>query len=225
MARIAEDLLLTLLDNTAGRPQLERSRLGRALAAALILDLALGCRVRPALPGEPMPPGTLVALTGPVPMDPAVRPALAILEQGPLTPSAAIAKLRKSAEDDVLDQLLRTGQIHQIQLSKPRLLRRNTYSWPLHDRARVEGVRATMAAVLFGNQRPDIVTAALIALLGAVDGFGAALNLDADGARHAGSRAAGVTFGAWADGANPAAADLAGTNLAVTAAAVLPALT
>lgn len=220
MARIAEDLLLALLGNEAAQPQLERSRLGRVLAAALLLDLALGCRVRPALPGEPIPAGTLVALTGPVPMDPAVRPALAVLEQGPLTPVAAIGKLRKRAEDDVLDQLLRTGQIHQVQLSKNVLLRRNTYAWPMHDRARVDGIRATMMATLFGNQRPDPVTAAVITLLNTVGALGAALNLDPDGARQAAHRASGVTFGGGSGGWD----DTAGVNLAVTAAAVLPAL-
>ena len=214
MARIAEDLLLALLDNESAQPQLDRSRLGRVLAAALILDLALDCRVRPALPDEPMlPPGTLVALTGPVPMDPAVRPTLAALEQGPITPAAAIGKLHKRAEDDVLDQLLRTGQIHQVQLSKPRWLRRNTYAWPLHDRARAGGIRAAIQAALFGGQRPDAATAAVIALLHTVGG------LDAAGVQDAAGRAAAVTFGAWADGS-----DTGEVNLAMTAAAVLPTL-
>lgn len=219
MARIAEDLLLTLLDNESARPRLEQSKLGRVLAAALILDLALGCRVRPAFPEEPMPAGTLVALTGPAPTDPAVRPTLAVLEQGPITPAAALGKLRKRSEDDVLDQLLRTGQIHQIQLSKQHWMRRNTYAWPMHDRTRVHGVRAAMMAALFGNQRPEVATAAVIALLGAVGGLGAALNLDTDGAQRAAHQATAVTFGAWAGGSNTAE-----VNLAVTAAAVLPAL-
>ncbi len=219
MARIAEDLLLTLLDNESAQPRLDRSRLGRVLAAALILDLALGCRVRPALAGEPLPAGTLVALTGPPPLDPAVRPTLAVLEQGPITPAAALAKLRKRSEDDVLDQLLRTGQIHQVQQSKQHWLRRNTYTWPMNDRTRVHAVRAAMMAALFADQRPEVATAAAIALLAAVGGLGAALNLDADGAQSAAHRAARITFGAWADGC-----DTAEVNLAVTAAAVLPAL-
>ena len=46
MARIAEDLLLLLLDNPEAQPRLDRAALGRVLAAALILDLALECRVR-----------------------------------------------------------------------------------------------------------------------------------------------------------------------------------
>lgn len=219
MARIAEDLLLALLANDSAQPRLDRSRLGRVLAAALILDLAHGCRVRPALPGDPVPAGTLVALAGPTPLDPAVRPTLALLEQGPITPAAALGKLRKRSEDDVLDQLLRTGQIHQVQLSKQHWLRRNTYAWPIRDRTRVDGVRAAMTAALFGGQRPEVATAAVIALLATAGGLGAALNLDGDGAHQAAHRAAGVTFGTRAG-----ESDTGDVNLAVTAAAVLPAL-
>ena len=228
MARIAEDLLLTLLDNEASQPQVERSRLGRVLAAGLILDLALGCRVRPSLPGEPVPSGTLVALAGPVPMDPAVRPALALLEQGPITPAAAIRTLRKRAEDDVLDQLLRTGQIHQVQLSKQHWLRRNVYAWPMHDRTRVDAVRAAILAALSGGHHPDPATAAVITLLAATGALAAALHLDGHQAEQAAHRARAITFGAGTDPSNTAEANLAvtaaGANLAVTAAAVLPAL-
>lgn len=219
MARIAEDLLLTLLDNESAQPQLERSALGRLLAAALILDLALGVRVRPSLPGEPVPSGTLVALAGPVPVDPAVRSALTILEQGPLTPAAAIGRLRKRAEDDVLDQLLRTGQIHQVQLSKQHWLRRNVYAWPMHDRARIDAVRAAILAALFGDHRPDPATAAVITLLTTTGALATALHLDGDRADQAAHRAGGITFAAGADPSNTAE-----VNLAVTAAAVLPAL-
>lgn len=219
MARIAEDLLLVLLDNESAQPQVERTRLGRVLAAALILDLALGCRVRPNLPGEPVPAGTLVALAGPVPTDPAVRPALAVVEQGPLTPAAAIGKLRRRAEDDVLDQLLRTGQIHQIQLSRQRRLRRNVYAWPLHDRARVAAIRASIRTALSGH-RPDPVTAAVITLLSAAGALSAAaVHLDGEPASRAVQHAGAVTFAGGADPSNTAE-----VNLAVTAAAVLPAL-
>ena len=218
MARIAEDLLLLLVDNPESQPRLDRSRLARVLAAALILDLAYDCRVRPALPAEPLPPGHLVALAGPVPMDPAVRPAMAMLTQAPITPAAAISRLRKSAEDDVLDQLLRTGQLHQIQLSSHRL-RRNTYRWPLHDRARVDLIRAALEAVLFDRQRPDPVTAVIVGLLQRVDGFGAVLDLDETAQAQASARAGEVADGAWADSTNTAE-----VNLALTAAAVLPAV-
>jgi hypothetical protein len=218
MARIAEDLLLLLLDNDAAQPRVERAGLGRLLAGALLLDLAYGCRVRPAVPSDPVPPGRLVALRGPVPMDPAVRPALSELQRAPMTPRQAVEALRRRAEDDVLDQLLRTGQIHQIQLSSHRL-RRNSYAWPLHDRSRIDVVlAAVMAAVLHGT-RPDPPTAAVIALLNISGALSRVLQLDETAALKAGERAGGITVSAWTETAR---ADE--VNLAITAAAVLPAL-
>ena len=214
MARIAEDLLLLLLDNSAAQPQLDRSRLTRVLAAAVILDLSYDCRVRPALPTEPVEPGRLLALEGPVPLDPAVRPTLALLAQGPITPVAALAKIRKHAEDDVLDQLLRTGQIHQVGLSTHRL-RRNTYAWPVKNRSRVDAVRYAAQAALSGQRQPDAVTAAIISLLYRVGGLNAALDINDADLRRAGD----ITVGPSDAGSNTAE-----VNLALTAAAVLPAL-
>ena len=213
MARIAEDLFLLLLDNSSAQPRLDRSRLTRMLAAALILDLAHDCRVRPALPEDPVPPGRLIALAGPVPIDPAVRPALAMLAQGPITPAAAIAKLRKHAEDDVLDQLLRSGQIHQVGLSAHRL-RRNTYTWPVKNRDRVDAIRSAAVTAL-GRGRTDAVTTVILSLLHRVGGLDAALDLDDENVRRAGE----IACGPWADSSSTAE-----VNLALTAATVLPAL-
>jgi hypothetical protein len=213
MARIAEDLFLLLLDNSSAQPRLDRSRLTRMLAAALILDLAHDCRVRPALPEDPVPPGRLIALAGPVPIDPAVRPALAMLAQGPITPAAAIAKLRKHAEDDVLDQLLRSGQIHQVGLSAHRL-RRNTYTWPVKNRDRVDAIRSAAMAAL-GRGRSDAVTAVILSLLHRVGGLDAALDINEENVRRAGE----IACGPWADSSSTAE-----VNLALTTAAVLPAL-
>ena len=218
MARIAEDLLLLLLDNPDAQPGMDRSTLSRVLAAALILDLAYDCRVRPAQPNEPVPAGELIALAGPVPLDPSVRPALTMFEQGPLSARSAITKLRKRSEDDVLDQLLRTGELHQIQLSSHRL-RRNTYSWPLHDRVRVDQIRAAAFAALFERRRPDPVTAAVIALLYRVGGLAEALHLDNDAAQRAVQSAELIAEGRWAD-----ATRTEDVNLTLTAAVVLPEL-
>ncbi len=217
MARIAEDLLLLLLDNPEAQPRLDRAALGRVLAAGLILDLALDCRVRPAQPEDPAPEGLLLALDGPVPLDPAVRPALAMLLERPLTPGAAVATLRKQAEDDVLDQLLRTGQIHQVSLTEHRL-RRNHYRWPVKNRARVAVIRAEVLAALFETRRPEPVIAAVIGLLYAAGALGAVLELNDAGVQAAGLRANEIAGGDWVDGS-----DTAQVNLELTAAAVLPA--
>ncbi|MEI6251265.1 MAG: GPP34 family phosphoprotein [Mycobacteriaceae bacterium] len=218
MARIAEDLLLLLLDNAEEQPQLDRAPLGRALAGALILDLAFDCRVRPTLSDEPLPAGHLTALAGSVPVDPAVRPTWALLQQRPIAPADAIAEMRKRAEDDVLDHLLRTGQIHQIQLSAHRL-RRNHYRWPVKNRGRVAVARAELLGVLFEQRRPEPVMAAVICLLHGVRGLDAVLSLNDAGARAVDERAREIADGAWVD-----SSDTAQVNLSLTLAEVLPAL-
>ena len=218
MARIAEDLLLLLLDNPEEQPQLDRAPLGRVLAGALVADLALDCRVRPTLPDEPLPAGHLTALAGPVPVDPAVRPTLATLEERPITPEDAIAALRKRSEDDVLDQLLRSGQIHQLALTEHRL-RRNHYRWPIKNRSRVAVARSELLGVLFEHRRPASVTAAVICLLHAVHGLQVVLSLNDDGVALVDERAREIADGGWVD-----STDTAQVNLSLTLAAVLPAL-
>jgi len=218
MARIAEDLLLLLLDNAAAQPGLDPALLKRLMAAAVLLDLAYDCRIRPALPHEPVPPDCLVVLAGPPPMDPVVRPALTLLRQAPTTASTAIAKLRKHTEDQVLDQLLRTGQLHQIALSQNRF-RRNSYAWPLASRARVDPARAGLLAALFDGHRPDPATAAIVSLLHSVRALGAVLSLNDRGWHWVGERASEIASGTWIDDRR-----VADVNLAVTTAAVRAAL-
>lgn len=218
MARIAEDILLLLLDNHEEQPQLDRGPLGRLLAGALIADLALDCRVRPSLPDEPLPAGHLAALAGPVPLDPAVRPALALLQQRPLTPGDAIADLRKRSEDDVLDHLLRTGQLHQIQLTAHRL-RRNDYRWPIKNRSRVAVARSELLGVLFENRPPSPVMAAVICLLHAVHGLRTVMSLNDDGLALVDERAREIAVGGWVDNS-----DTAQVNLSLTLGELLPAL-
>jgi hypothetical protein len=93
MARIAEDLLLLLLDNASAQPGLDRARRERVLSAAVLLDLAHACRIRPAVDSEPVEAGRLVVLSGPDPDDPVMAPALSLLLRRPISPAAAIAKL------------------------------------------------------------------------------------------------------------------------------------
>ncbi|WP_319435529.1 GOLPH3/VPS74 family protein [Mycobacterium sp. RTGN5] len=218
MARIAEDLLLLLLDNAAAQPGVEPALLQRLLAGAVLLDLAYDCRVRPALPQEPVPADRLVVLMGPPLLDPVVRPALALLQQAPISASDAIAKLRKDTEDRVLDQLLRSGQLHQVALSAHRF-RRNSYAWPLASRARVDRARSALLAALFDGRRPDPATAAIISLLHAVHGLGAVLSLNDRGWQWVVDRASEIASGTWVDDEK-----MADVNLAVTTAAVRAAL-
>lgn len=219
MAQIAEDLLLLLLDNASGRPGLDRARRERVLTAAVLLDLAHACRIRPAVAGEPIAPGQLVVLMGPDPADPVVEPALRLLARRPLSPAAAVAKLRKGTQQNLLDHLERTGQIRRTRLAGRRFNRPR--AWPLTDRRRVSYARAALLSALFDRRCPAPPTAAIISLLHAVDGLGALLSLNDRGWRWVHTQASEIASGSWVDESD---AHLPEVNLAVTTSAVRPAL-
>lgn len=223
MARIAEDLLLLLLDNASAQPKLDRARRERVLTAAALLDLAYACRIRPAVDSEPVAAGRLVVLSGPHPADPVLAPALQLLLRRPISPAAAIAKLRRATPPAVFAQLERDGQIRRVRLqgNSFRGLTR-TYAWPLIDRTRVSLVRAALRSALFDDDHPDPTTAAIISLLHTIDGLGAVLSLSERGWEWVRSRAGDIASGDWGSDSEPGLAEV---NLAVTTAAIRPALT
>src|ERR1700733_13477913 len=98
MAQIAEDLFLLLLDNAKAQPALEQGRRERVLAAAILLDLAYACRIRPAVTGDPAETGQLLALAAGGTVDPVAEPAFLLLQRRPLRPDAAVSKLRKDTQ-------------------------------------------------------------------------------------------------------------------------------
>lgn len=218
MAQIAEDLFLLLLDNADSQPGLDRSRRGRVLSGAVLLDLALLCRVRPTINGEAVAPGRLVALAGPMPLDPIMDPAFELLARRPLTPAAAVSKMRRGVQDNIAGFLERTGQIRRVQLHGKRF---GHASWPVVNRDRVTQARAALLSALFDREPPTPPTAAIISLLHAVDGLGALLSLNDRGWRWVHMRASEIAGGGWVDEYETALPEM---NLAVTASAVRAAL-
>ena len=216
MAQIAEDLLLLLLDNASNRPALDRDRREKVLAAAVLLDLAFACRIRPAVDDEQVPAGRLLLLAGPDLADPILDPAVRRLRRRPLKPRAAVARVRRGVEPALLGQLEQGGFIRSIQL------RRNKFPevWTMPDRSRVDQARSAVLGALFDLRTPAPTTAAIISLLHAVDGLGALLSLNERGWQWVDSRAADIAAGCWVD----AAGGLPQVNLAVTASAVKTAL-
>ena len=219
MARIVEDLALLLLDNASARPALGGARHGRVLSAAVLLDLAHSCRIRPAVDSEPVEAGRLLVLDGPDPVDPVMTPALNLLLRRPISPAVAIAKLRRGVPATVLWQLERSGQIQQVRLPAKGFKRQR--AWPFVDRSRVTQVRAAMMSTLFDDSTPDPALASVISLLYTVDGLGAVLSLNDRGWEWVLSRAGDIASGSWVGDAEP---DLPEVNLAVTTAAVRHAL-
>ena len=220
MAQIAEDLFLLLLDNASAQPALDRDRCERVLAGALLLDLAYACRIRPAMPGDQVEAGRLVALAGGGPPDPVVEPAFHLLHQRPLAPSGAVSKLRKVAQETVAVHLERLGQIRRIPLSAKRFS--HVDAWPLVDRERAGLARSALLSALFDRNPPTPSTAGIVSLLHAVDGLGALLSLNDRGWRWVHARATEISSGSWVDEYPTALPEI---NLAVTASALRPALT
>ncbi|CAN3130402.1 GOLPH3/VPS74 family protein [Mycobacterium sp. smrl_JER01] len=220
MAQIAEDLLLLLVDNASAQPGLDSPRRDRALAAATLLDLAYVCGVRPAVVGDPVPVGRLMALDALVPMDPVVNHAFQLLRSRPMSPETAIKKLGKDIGALLTDHLERTGQIRRM--TRPGKLFGRARTYPLTNRDRVDPARAALMAALFDRKPPAPSTAAVITVLHAVDGLGALLSLNDRGWRWVHARAGEITSGSWVD---ESPTGLAEVNLAVTASAVRRALT
>ncbi|MDV3132159.1 GOLPH3/VPS74 family protein [Mycobacterium sp. 29Ha] len=220
MAQIAEDLLLLLLDNASAQPGLERHRRERVLAAAVLLDLAYACRIRPAMAEDAVEPGRLIALSVPGVMDPIAESAFQLLQRRPLRPAAAVKKLSKRTADDLTHYLEQTGQIRRIRLQSNRLT--HPYAWPLTNRQRVDQARSALLAALFDRRPPAPVTAAIITLLHAVDGLGALLSLNDRGWRWVHARAGEIASGSWIDESPTSIREV---NLVVTASALRPVLT
>jgi Golgi phosphoprotein 3 (GPP34) len=219
MAQIAEDLFLLLLDNASAQPGLDRPRRERVLSAAVLLDLAYTCRIRPAMAGESVEPGRLVALAAPGPIDPVVEPAFQLLQRRPMRPATAVKRLSKHTQDDLIGHLERTGQIRRIRLQSKRL--RHPYAWPLTNRDRVGHARSALLSALFDRRPPTPATAAIISLLHAVDGLGALLSLNDRGWRWVHARAGEIASGSWVDESPTALPEV---NLAFTVSVVRSAL-
>jgi hypothetical protein len=220
MAQIAEDLFLLLVDNASAQPGLDRSRRERVLSGAVLLDMAHACRIRPAMAGEPVEAGRLVALSVPGPMDPVVAPAFELLQRRPLRPATAVKRLSRHTEENLANYLEYSGQIRRVRLHSKRFSQ--PYAWPLTNRHRVGQARSALLAALFDGRPPTAPTAAIISLLHAVDGLGALLSLNDRGWRWVHARAGEIASGSWVDEYPTALPEV---NLAVTASAVRPALT
>jgi hypothetical protein len=223
MARIAEDLFLLLLDNASAQPGLERRRRERVLSAAVLLDLAYACRIRPALVGEPVEAGRLIALAGQFPpgrpADPVADAAFEVLRKRPLSPQAALAKLSRHTQSHLESHLETVGLIRRVRVPGKRF--GGGYCWPLTNRERVGHARGALLAALFDGHNPAPPIAAIICLLHAVDGLGAVLSLNERGWRWVHARATEIATGSWVDETATALPEM---NLAVTTSALRPAL-
>lgn len=221
MAQIAEDLFLLLLDNASAQPALDRRRRERVLSAAVLLDLAYTCRIRPAMADDPIEAGRLIALAGAWPADPVADPAFEMLRRRPLHAETVLNKLGKHIQPTLELHLEHVGQIRRVRMPGKGFPGRAVYCWPLTSRERVSQARSALLGALFEGQAPVPSIAAIISLLHAIDGLGAVLSLNERGWRWVHARATEITTGSWVDESATALPEM---NLAVTTSALRPAL-
>lgn len=217
MALIAEGLMLLLLDNAAAEPALEPDRRRRVLAAGVLLDLALSGHLRPSLPSDGIAAHQLLVLANGAPVDPVGTAALRILRRRPLDVATAVARIGRTAQDDLLDRLARTGQLRPTPVGGRGRTRR---AWPIADRSRVSDLRSALRGTLLDGRRPRPVTAAVITVLHSAHALDVVFSLNRRDWEWVRAQAADVAAGNWVD----ETAAIAEVNLAVTAATLRPAL-
>lgn len=224
MTLLAEDLLLLVLDDATGAQTLDGTRADLALGGALLLELALAGRVEVTKDG-PWWAREQVGVADPTPLgDPLLDEALATVAAKPRGSQDLVGRLGKGLRQRLLERLEARGVLERRSDTVMGLFPRTR--WPAADSSHEQQVRARLHDVLVVGLTPDDRTAALTALLLAVDKAHAVLpGLDGGQRRAVKARAKVVAEGAWAAdavrGAVAAmqAAVMAGVMAATTAAA------
>lgn len=165
---IAEDLLLLLYDDESGKPIAGSTELDYGLAGAVLLELTMLGRIDVAEKGEDTKAGRLVVRDPSPTGDPVLDARFAIVaDKAGSKPANVIGKLSKGLRDTLLDQLAGRGI---LQAEKGKVLGLfPTTRWPAADARHETEVRAALDSVLRVGTQPDQRTAALIALLHAVN--------------------------------------------------------
>jgi hypothetical protein len=164
---LVEDLLLLLMDNATGKAVLDRTRLERALAGAVLVELAMAERLAPAPPGGDVKPGRIVVRDAAPLGDGLLDEALARLAGKPSRPARAVEKLVKGLRQAVLTRLVEAGLVREEHRRVLGVF--PTTAWPALRPEHEARVRSALRAVLVDGVAPDARTAALVALLTAVD--------------------------------------------------------
>lgn len=198
MSLIAEDLLLLLLDDESGK--LASSYLEPVLGGAVLVELALdgvldvgkadGFRARSrvhVVPGAPAPDDSVLTA------------GLTRVAEKERTAQDLVGRLGKGLRDTLLARLVERGI---VRLEQDRLLglfpRKR---WPSVDSTHEDHVRRLISAALLDGAQPDQRTAALIALLHAVDRAHKTVERTGVPARQIKKRAKEIADGDWAAGA------------------------
>jgi hypothetical protein len=218
---IAEDLLLLLLDDETGAPQ--SSYLTTALGGAVLVELALSSCVR-VEGGSRWHAAKIVPVAGAEPADPVLAVGLATVGEQSRTAQDLVNRLGKGLTESLADRLVQRGILERHDDRLLGLFPRKR--WPTVDLSHEQELRRSLAAALVDGQQPDQRTAALIALLSALDRSHQSVDHPGLKAREVKRRAKEVADGDWAASAvgdaiqAATAAIIAATTAATTAATI-----
>ncbi|MGN5238738.1 MULTISPECIES: GPP34 family phosphoprotein [unclassified Rhodococcus (in: high G+C Gram-positive bacteria)] len=218
MSLLAEDLLLLALDDESGKAIVDSITLPRALAGAVLLELALDNVVLLDDKGEGGKKSRVVVGSA-VPVDPILTDAVARLDRRrPMKPAAAIEKLSKNMRDTVLERVVANGWVREERGKVLGLF--PARRWPAVDDSHERRVRNELHSVLVDGTTPSPRAAALISLLSATKST-PKIFPDADKKRIA-ERAKDIAEGQWAGQAVRQAVDA--INTAILVAVTVPAV-
>lgn len=192
---IAEDLLLLLLDDESGAPQ--SSNLSTALGGAALVELALGRLVEVGEKGRRWSTAKVVVVpTAQTPDDAVLAEALATVAAKERTAQDLVRRLGKGLTKTLVGRLVDQGILVRRDSRLLGIFPRKR--WPAVDASHEEGVRRSLAAALVRGQEPDERTAALIALVAAVDRAHKVVDREGLSAREVKRRAKEIAEGDWA---------------------------
>lgn len=218
---ISEDLLLLLLDDAKGTV-VGSTNLPAALGGAVLTELALTGAVEVEENPGMWRSAKVHAVAGARPDDPTLGAAYDVVAQRPRTAQDLVTRLGKNRRDELAERLVARGILEGRDAKVLGLF--PTRRWPTADPSHERAVRYRLTAALVQGVQPEERTAALIALLSAVDRAHKVVDHDGVPSKVVRKRAKEISEGAWAakavkDAISAATAAVAAVSVAGAVAA------
>jgi hypothetical protein len=218
---IAEDLLLLLLDDESGKFT-NATYLATGIGGALLVELALAGNVEVVKGAGLWARAKVLPTAAASPSDPVLLEALDVVAQKERTAQDLVDRLGRKRRDQLLGRLRERGVVEEREDRVLGLIPRRR--WPTVDGTHEADVRRRLGEVLLDGTAPDERTAALVALLSALDVVHRVVEREGRPAREVKARAKEIAEGDWAaqavrDAVTAAQAAVAAAVIAASAAA------
>lgn len=194
MTILAEDLLVLLLDDERGTVAGQHSDL--ALGGAVLADLALAGAVTVPEKTRVWRTARVHAVPGAQVDDPVLREALSLVAAKPRSAEDLVRRIGKGLRPRLAERLTDQGVLQRVHERVWGVVPRTR--WPALDTSHEERLRRALTATLVAGAEPDQRTAALVALLAAVDRAHKSVEHDGLTNREVKRRAKEVAEGDWA---------------------------